>query len=389
MPIVEMVRQGNDFISFRYGFVPPISINPDNDTFQPGVTMPRYTPTLAITNANKNIGNLPQVSRTEYSSTVSGGVTQLSTATTINNTNFTNTVVDIRADIIFNNCHFILTNYTAADSINALIRILNGGGTTNVIFNDCEFHIRSQRTMNCVSGRNATFNRCVFTGGVDGLSLSSSGSGTQSYGFVVNDSWIGDHAWWYAPSVGVVHTSDTQTHNDGIQVSVNLGVEVKNTFFATWPSEFVGTGTPNSGSETNSFSATYISDQSTMESWRTTYLNRYTRADQSFETTSRRTSTGGSWAGIMINRPNVVIDSCWFSGSTVHINATDSNLAGQNVGTIIRNRHWNDMSAGHDLTTTDKGTAIYTLASSTYTLPTSGNDKNIWFDNATVIPVNQ
>lgn len=382
-----MVRQGNEFVSRRFGFLPSISVGAN--IFQPGVTMPLYTPASNLDTAQKNIGNPPSVARSEYSSTVNGGVTQLNTATTIINTNFTNTIVDIRADITFTNCRFTVTNYTAADSIGALIRILNGSGVTDVVFNNCEFHVRAQRILNCVSGRNATFNQCVFTGGVDGLSLSNAGSGTQSYGFVINDSWIGDHGWWYATSNGIVHPSDTQTHNDGVQVSVDLGVEVTNTFFGTWPSEYIGTGTPGSGSETNAFSAGYITNQSTMDTWRATYLNRMTRADQSYGGTQRRSSTGGSWAGIMINRPNVTIEKCWFSGGTVHINAVDPNLAGQNVGSFTRNRHWNDMTAGHSLTDTTKGTAIYKRADSTITIPTTGTDKNVWFDTSTVSPTNQ
>ncbi|MFZ1302129.1 MAG: hypothetical protein WAQ27_06185 [Candidatus Microsaccharimonas sp.] len=383
MPIVEMVRQADEFISYQYDFLPPVSV-----VFNSGSTMPIYEPNTNIDAASKNIGNLPGVTRTEYGSTVNGGVTQLNSAVTISNTNFTNTVVDIRANIVFNNCRFTLTSYTPADAVNALIRALNGGSVNNIVFNDCEFHMRAQRSMNIFSGRNTTFNRCVLTGGTDGLSLSNGGSAQQSYGFIVNDCWIGDHGWWRWTTTGVVHPSDTQTHNDGIQVSVaTLGVEVNNTFFGTWPSEFVGTGTPGSGSETNPYAGTYITNQATMESWRATYLNVYTRADQSFGGIQRRSSSGGSWACIMVNRAGITIDNCWFSGGAVQINAVDPNLAGQTVGSITNSHHWNDMSAGHSLTSTAKGTAIYRRTDYTMTVPTSGTDKNTWFDGATVMPV--
>ncbi len=385
MPIIEMIHEADQFVSYQYENIAPVDINP----FISGETMPLYVPNATIASASKNIGNLSSTARAEYSGTVTGGITQLNSPLTISNTNFTNTVVDIRANITFNNCLFTLTDYTGADSIGSLVRGLNGGSLDNIVFNNCEFHVRVQRAMNGFSGRNATFNKCVFTGGVDGLSLSASGSAAQSYGFVVNDSWIGDHAWWYWTSTGVVHPSDTQTHNDGIQISVNLGVTVDNTFFAIWPSEFVGTGTTGSGSETNSYAGPYITDQSTMAGWRTTYLNRYTRADQSYGGVQRRSSTGGSWAGIMVNRPGITVTNSWFSGGTVHVNAVDTNLAGQTVGSFTNNHHWNDMTAGHSLTTTDKGTAIYKRADSTITVPTSGNTANKWFDDAIVIPANQ
>lgn len=386
MPIIEMIHQDDQFVAYRYGTVSPV---PLGAAFQPGITMPEYTPHIDLDAAPKNIGNLPGVARSEYGATVDGGVTQLGAAMTISNTNFTNTVVDVRANITFNNCRFTLTSYTPADSIGALVRLLNGTGLTNVVFNDCEFHVRCQRVMNVISGRNTTFNRCVMTGGVDGISLSPAGGAPQSYGVKVNDCWIGDHAWWHWSTTGVVHPSDTETHNDGIQVATALGTEVNNTFFGIWPSEFVGTGTPGSGSETNpSSSEPYITTQATMDGWRTTYLNRITRNDQSFGGVGRKSTTGGSWSGIMLNQTNVTADHCWFSGGTVHINAVDSILSGKTVGSFTRNTHWNDMTAGHSLTTTAKGTAVYTRSDSTVTIPTSGTQKNVWFDGVTLIPTN-
>lgn len=383
MPIIEMILEDDQFVAYRYGYADPVSLGPD---FISGETMPVYVPNLDLNAAVKNIGNLEGVARAEYSSTVTGGVTQLSSAGTLSNFNFTNTVIDIRANITFNNCRFTLTSYTPADSIGAMIRILNGTSVSNVVFNDCEFHVRCQRGMNNIAGRNATFNRCVITGGVDGLSLSPNGGATQSYGFTVNDSWIGDHAWWYWTSPGAVHPSDTHTHNDGIQVSSTLGAELSNTFFGSWPSEFIGTGTPGSGSETNPWAGTYITDQATMEDWRTTFMTRETRADQSFEGVSRKSTNGGSWSGIMLNQPGAIIDHCWFSGGTVQINASDDVLAGQNAGSFTRNTHWNDMTAGHSLTTTAKGAAIYKHSTATITIPTTGSNRNLWFDGTTVTP---
>lgn len=382
MPIIEMIRQGDEFVSYQYGYASPVSFG-----FTPGVTMPHYIPSLDIDAAVKNIGNLPGVNRSEFVGTVGGGVSQLDLSKTYTNTNFTNTVVDIRANMTFNNCRFTLTSYTPVDSILALIRCLNGNSVTNVVFNDCEFHIRSQRSMNVLSGRNVTLNRCVLTGGSDGLSQSAAGSATQSYGFAVNDCWIGDHSWWYWTSTGVVHPSDTQTHNDGIQTSAELGVTAYNTFFGTWPSEFVGTGTPGSGSESNTWAGPYVTGQSTMEGWRAAYLNKYTRADQSFGGVPRRSSTGGSWSGIMVNRRPINIDRCWFSGGTVQVNASDATLSGKDIGSVTNCHHWNDMTGGHSLASTAKGVAIYVRNDASLTAPTSGATQNKWYDGTTVVPV--
>jgi hypothetical protein len=358
------------------------------DDFVPGVTMPRYQITPNFT-GSKNVGNLPGVTLTLYNGTQGSGTLVLSTAgATYTNIDFGNRILDIRANCTFNNCRSVLTD-VAGTTIPEQIRILNGTATL-VTFNDCEFHNRAQYIMNGVMGRNFVFNRCVFTGQVDCVNNSSSGTAPQTSGGVVNDSWLGDQAWWRWSSTGVVHPSDTQTHNDGSQSSIP-NMKWTNCFFGCWPSEYVGTGTPNSGSETNPHTATYITTQATMDSWRSTYLNQWTRPDQSFDGIARRTSTGGSWAPIMGTLSgggalNHEVMHCYFSGGTVQINYSNANLSG-NAGFIKQSTFWNDMSAGHSLpTSTVKGTAVYVKSGLTLDMPTTGSDVNRWFDDTVVSP---
>jgi hypothetical protein len=287
---------------------------------------------------------------------------------------------------MLNNCRAVLDNYTAADTIGSIVRVLNGSTTSAVTINDCEFHNRTQRMMAAgFLGRNTTINRSVFTGCIDGVNLSTSGSAPQTSGVVLNDSWVGDLAWWYYPVSGTVHSGDVATHNDCIQVTATLGVSGSNNVLVASASDYVGTGTPGCGSDAgNPFSATYITTQSQMEGWRSSFLNLRTQADQSYRGMQLKLSSVGSWACLMVNRSNASMTDTTFAGGTVQVNALDANLAGTSGLTLRRNKHWNDMSGGHSLTGTAKGTALYVRSDFTTDIPTSGADRNLWFDGTNV-----
>lgn len=350
--------------------------------FVPGETMPYYEVTIDFS-GERNVGNLPGVALVPYPGRCDGGVMRLE-AGTYENYDFGNCLLDVRGDVVMNNCRGVLAdNYDT--TLGEHIRIFNGASTTRVVLNDCEFHNRSQRMIDGLKGRNFVVNRSVFTGYVDGVNNGSPGSAPALSGGEINDSWIGDLAWWRAPTTGVVHGSDTQTHNDGSQVTTGLGIRYVNTFFGAWASEHVGTGTPGSGSETNPNTAAYIVDQATMEAWRATYLDRYTRADQSWGGTPHRLSTGGSWAAIMANASGGTVDHCWFSGGTVSINLLDASV-GTGTWSIRRSTFWNDMSGGRPLDSTTKGVAIFVRGDRTYDIPTTGPDANRWFDGTIVTP---
>ncbi len=381
MPLQKLRWTGSQWRVFQ-GMVPsPVD-------FTPGVDMPVYVPTIGFTGA-KNIGNLPGVPLTLYQGTQGVGILQINSPTTFDNIDFGNRQLDIRANCIFNNCRGVLTDVqgTSPDHV----RLLNGTGMTSTVFNDCEFHNRAQYIMNGINGRNYTANRTVVTGHVDGMNNANTGGAPIIYQPIINDCWIGDTAWWAANggATGIVHPSDDQTHNDGSQTS-EPAMTWDNCFFGMWPSEWVGTGTPNSGSETNPHGAPYIYTQATMNSLRTSFMTVNTRADQSFGGISRKSTTGGSFAGIMgtLSAGGALVhnvDHCWFSGGTVHINYTNANLTG-NVGHIYQSTFWNDMTAGHTHPTTVKGTAIYVKSGLTYDIPTTGANANHWFDGTVVSP---
>jgi hypothetical protein len=380
---------------------------PLGSLFVPGVTWPEYTPTADFT-GGKNVGNFPEAvqARTAYPSTVTNGVTNIG-AGTYNNYNFYDTVVNITSGpVVFNNCRFYMSptsDYIAVDSIRGLVRNLNGT-CSSLTFNDCELHCRTQRVMNCFMGRNATFNRCVLSGGVDGPNDSASGTAPQVYGIIRNDCWIGEQAWWRATTLPWEgHGSDKQTHNDSSQVATTLGNEWHNCTMVTYASPFVGLGTPNAGSDTgNSYvpssGTNYIRTQALQNADRATYLNYTSHTSQAYLGVARKLSKtsasppdASSWANIMANRNGGIVDKVQFSGGTASINIMDPLVTGS--WSIKKCLFWNDMVNGPggrwDGTTGDpsiKGYAIQVRSglNGVLDIPTTGDDRNLWSDGTTV-----
>jgi len=372
--------------------------------FIPGETRPFYEPALNYDGA-KNIGNLFGVNRT--AATVNTfGVTQISTNQT--NKNFTNSVLDIRASIDFNNCRITMegNDYTIADSIRGMIRVLNGSPGL-VRFYDCEIHARAQRVFAALIGRNVEFHRTVITGGVDGPDDNGvTGSAPYNFGFRFYDSWVGDSAWWRAaltPSGGTNtwegHGSDNRTHNDTSQITSTLGTEWHNTTLISTASQFVGTGTNGAGSDTgNSYvpstGQNYIYTQAVQNGYRAADLNVATDPTQSMDGISRTLSTVGSWACIMGNNGPLLIDHCYFDGGLACVNLADNTgtMVGKTV-TITNSIFWNGMVNGHGGNPLTKGHAVLARQGgasngigSGLIMPTTGDGVNYWFDGTVVSP---
>lgn len=358
--------------------------------FIPGETMPFYEVTSDFS-GNKNVGNLPGVPLTLWQGSLGTGNTiNIDTPGAVyNNINFANRLIDVRENSTFNNCRFMLTQNDQGGQQDQ-VRLLNGN-FTSVVFNDCEFHNRAQISKNGLFGRNFVVNRSVFTGHVDGVNNANTGGAPIVTAGEVNDCWIGDHAWWSTTgATGIVHPSDDQTHNDGSQTTV-ANMKWNNCFFFTWPSDYVGTGTPGSGSETNTYGGAYIYDQATMNSLRATHTLTSPRADQTFGGVTR-VPLNGSFASIMGTLSSGTqlqheVDHCYFSGGSVQINYSNSSLTG-NAGHIHQCIFWNDMTLGHTNPTTNKGTAVYVKTGLTLDMPTSGSDPdaNHWFDGTVASP---
>lgn len=382
MPLRVATWTGADFIT-RTGPARVVQ----TPGFIPGITMPFYIPNADLDLAAKNVGNRKGVALTTYTGTITGGVATLTGSGTYTNILFP-CVVDIQGPVTLINCRVVVpTSYTTtSDSIKACVRMLNGASNTGVYMEDCEIHNRAQRPMNGISGRNATIRRLVISGCVDGLSVSATGSTPQLFGFDLQDMIVSDTAWWYSPTFNVdIHSSDTQSHGDGIQHGVAaLRVEAYNCVFAHFISENIGIGTPGSGSDTGNpyvpSGYNYIQSQATHNSWRNTYCNTWSLASQSmWDVPQRLVTSGGSQAAAMINRDNIHFYKCYFGGGLATINLMDSNLPTSMNVTIEDCIFYNDMKNpnGHG---TAKGYAVQVKTGKT--IQNWSNNK--WFDGTTV-----
>lgn len=362
--------------------------------FVPGVTEPFYFEATNIDEAQTNIGNRATrsegVALTTYTGTITNGIAQLSDGGTYENILFP-CVVDLRNGEQLINCRVVVpTTYTAADSINGCVRILNGGTNTGALLQNVEIHNRAQRPLNGVVGRNAEIRETVVTGCIDGFVESTGGSAPQNWGFNIYDSCQPTTAWWYTPTVnGIIHPSDTQSHNDGYQsTSASLRSEIYNTVFNGYLSEIIGTGTPGAGSDAGNpyvpaSGYNFIATQATQNSWKASFGTYMTNAGTSKYGVSHRLpgpGAVGSVASLMINRENVLADGCYFAGGIAQVNLLDSNLS-TTMNVTIRNCHfWNDMKnpTGRG---TAKGHAILITSGKSATF--SGNT---WNDGTAVSP---
>lgn len=163
-----------------------------------------------------------------------------STAQTVQNTWFDGARVSLTGpNITFRNCYF-----TGDNSVNALVTCSNAN-VVNARFYDCTFLPKFVRyETNGIAGHDFKLYRCDISHVVDCISPSNStafanlGSGFP-IGVEVWQSYLHDHAWWTAASGGVVHPSDTETHNDLIQIVGGAGlVVVGNTLIARFAKQY-------------------------------------------------------------------------------------------------------------------------------------------------------
>jgi hypothetical protein len=150
-----------------------------------------------------------------------------STGVSIQNTFYDGARVSITgANATFRNCLF-----TGDNSVNALVTASNVNAF-NAQFIDCTFLPKFPRYGTfAFNGHDGKFYRCDMSHCDDALHLSNSTAFTNlgagfPIGVEVWQSYLHDHAWWTAATGGVVHPTDTETHNDLIQIDGGSGLVV-------------------------------------------------------------------------------------------------------------------------------------------------------------------
>lgn len=337
-------------------WIPYIPPRLEVPAFIPGVTFPYYIPGSSadsIGSAQTNIGNRETrqngVELTTWTGTLTGGVIRVTEDA--ENMLFPG-VVDLRNGARLTNCRIVVpSTYTQSDSIRACVRSLLGGAASSGqgLYN-CEIHNRAQRPMNGVVGRNLEIHETVVVDCLDGFVDSTAGDAPLNFGLIIHDSVVTDLAFWYTSTVnGIVHGSDTISHNDAWQKSTTLWSEGHNVTLEAYLSPRIGTGTPGAGSETNPYvpesGFNFITPQATQEAARASRVALFPTSDQTRYGVARLIGTANhSQAGLMVNRDGFLLDKGHFSGGgQAAIDMTDVNLPSSMNIRITNSDFSNDM----------------------------------------------
>lgn len=363
MPLEQLIYSGTAWEAFRGGDGSAVPASPPADPFVFRTTMPDYT----------NTGVPSGTTLTTFDPGNTQRLLIISTAgTTYENVNFGNVKIAVRAaNVTFRKCRW---NITDADitGTTAIISAINAA-VTSLRIEQCDI-INADNNgylLTGIQGHHFTAYRNKILGCMDGIAPSG-GAGWKIHG-----NFIAEMGWFADDVGGNVHTSDVQSHADCIQVMTGAADgEIIGNHLEGHPSTTIGTGTPNSGSDTG-----------WPESWYTQAQGEARRA----QLLLGRTPLGKSWDGLvhevsngltplMINRSPVKVEDNWIGGGGIAVNARDTNLVSP-LGSFYRNKFWADMmnsTAGRPL-----GLSIRTNL--TADIPSSGANRNTWIDDGTTV----
>lgn len=312
----------------------------------------------------------------------------------IQNTHFDGARVSLsNANITFVNCLFRGDN-----SVNALVTCTNAN-VSNAQFIDCTFLPKFPRyETNGIGGHDFTLLRCDMSHTTDLISPNNSTAFTnQGAGFpigvVVDQCYLHDLAWWTAATGGVVHPSDTETHNDIIQIVGGSGLTVR--------------GNNMDARFARQYGHWMVSNPTGPEPYTTVTLGSLSDGGP-FQGIPQRGITGGSltsgndgngrynWddlAGLMLNSQQgttsgIIFEDNFCRGGNYFINGGGNPNPGGGVvlGSFKRNTFYNDQG---DYGSTLGGTNGHTIDcggtwSGFVTAPTTGADGNYYVGGAAV-----
>lgn len=258
---------------------------------------------------------------TPYTGPNAGGFLIITEPTTFTNIDFGNTRVRINApNVSFINCRWSVTSCGTDRYDYAQVDFRQAANTGNGYMYKCTIENLANdiRGRNGVLGWNFTAKRCRVRGFIDNFGLYVPGApgrasdGLESLPLNVDiiDTYIGEVAWCQHPVSGVVHQSDTRTHSDCIQFQGGYGGRLINTTLIAHYSNTVGTGTPNSGSDTGWPTLPYT--QAEAEALRYATV----QGGGTFATPGvRGYNMGGSLSAIMINTS---VDKGYLTNHEIH-----------------------------------------------------------------------
>lgn len=124
--------------------------------------------------------------------------------------------------------------------------VVNAYTSTGSSFDFCSFktlqHAKGYNASSAITGQNYRVNRTFIEGFVDCLGGFPPTSAGGNLGVEVLGSYLGRMSWWWWPTGGTVHPSDTMTHNDPFQWQGGKGLHIEGCWSEGLYSESVGHG---------------------------------------------------------------------------------------------------------------------------------------------------
>ena len=310
----------------------------------------------------------------------------ITTPGTILENKIINGVVFIRAaDVTVRNCYI-----RGGASVGSCLVDCSNAACSNALIIDCTIAPGNNQMCDGIRGHDFTAKRNNVYWCVDGIGPYNP-TAAQPYqtNVVIEQNYIHDLSWWTAASVGVVHPSDTETHNDVIQHHGGGGTIIKgNTLDARYGRQYAHwfcTGDPQVEPYT-SVALHSLPDGGPYQPLPDRGTG--TEADGRYNTDDQ--------ACLMIN--NIVgytfqlhVTDNWFIGGNFAVNGGGNTNPGGGVflGEFKRNRFSRDQanqgSGGDTTQTINFQGAGWTSADAD--IPLTGVDKNYYGDNNAAITV--
>lgn len=329
-----------------------------------------------------NTGVLPGVAR----ALVTGNVNLSTPGQIYENKTITGRLSISAANVTVRNCE-IQGNTTPAAGVITCTSTL----VSNAVIEDCTIYATNANYgWGGVYGHDFTLRRCNVYGTTDIIDIVNTNTTARPYatGVVIEQCWLHDYVWWTASAGGVVHTKDTETHNDVIQ-------------------HFGGTGTIIRG---NTIDAAFARQQGhwqvtnpLVEPYTTVPLHSLGDALNGPNQPIPDRGTGTEATGrynyddncvFMINSSygysaDLTFEDNWCYGGNYAINGGGNANpgGGVNLGSFKRNKF--DRKQG---TQGSGGDTTYTIVffggwAGAVDCPTTGADKNVYIDNGNAVQV--
>lgn len=149
-------------------------------------------------------------------------------------------VVIQAANVVFKNCKIVGTNAAPSSSVHLVD--CRPASCVNATIQDCELYpqYRHWNWGDGIIGHDFSSLRNNIRHMTDGVGVYNTyATFPYNTNVVIKGNWIHDMAWWTAATTGIVHPSDTESHNDCIQVQGGLGtVIVGNTLDAMFARQY-------------------------------------------------------------------------------------------------------------------------------------------------------